>query len=95
MVLLKIGYETIRKSCNPECVIKNRRKGILATQIRYFGRDFCVSGVSRYGNILCTFFFFEGIGAEERKLYWTLKDMMTTNWDSGKMTSLRYVVTQQ
>ena len=57
MVLLKIGYETIRKSCNPECVIKNRRKGILATQIRYFGRDFFVSRVSRYGNILCTFFF--------------------------------------
>ena len=40
-------------------------------------------------------FFSEGIGAEERKLYWTLKDMMTTNWDSGKMTSLRYVVKQQ
>lgn len=56
MVLLKIGYETIRKSCYPECVIKNRRKGILATQIRYFGRDFFVSRVSRYGNILCTFF---------------------------------------
>ena len=57
MVLLKIGYETIRKSCNPECVIKNRRKGILATQIRSFGRDFFVSRASRYEDILCTFFF--------------------------------------
>lgn len=56
MVLLKIGYETIRKSCNPECVIKNRTKGILATQIKSFRRDFFVSRVSRYGNILCTFF---------------------------------------
>ena len=51
-----VGYETIRKSCNPECVIKNRTKGILATQIKSFRRDFFVSRVSRYGDILCTFF---------------------------------------
>lgn len=33
-----------------------------------------------------------GIGGDELRLCWILKDMMTMNWDFGKMTLLRYVV---